>query len=146
MSAKQRAKLLAQDSFAAVQFSHAIMRAFIQALLGVSQQRSSLGVLGDVLAYHFNPEEQNRGSLHYHGFVWLKHKPDTEDFERLLRTPAFQQRVLEYLQAVIKHEHPVFWAYDDMGLRVHLPPGQRISHRSLQQVQRHSQCADGSRC
>ena len=76
MSAKQRAKLLAH-SFAAVQFSHAIMRAFIQALLGVSLQHSSLGVLGDVLAYHFNDEEQGRGSLHYHGLVWLKHKPDT---------------------------------------------------------------------
>jgi hypothetical protein len=85
-----------------------------------------LGVLGDVIAYHFNPEEQGRGSLHYHGMVWLGHKPDTETFCELLRTPEFQQRVLHYLQGAIKQEEPVFWPKDELKVEVPLAPGQRI--------------------
>ena len=85
-----------------------------------------LGVLGDVIAYHFNPEEQGRGSLHYHGMVWLGHKPDTETFCELLRTPEFQQRVLHYLQGAIKPEEPVFWPKDELRVEVPLATGQRI--------------------
>lgn len=72
-----------------------------------------LGVLGDVHGYHFNPEEQNRGSLHYHGIVWLKYKPDAHTFRQRLKQPEFQARVLEYLSDIIKHEKPAQWQQQD---------------------------------
>ena len=67
------------------------------------------GVLGDVLGFHFNPEEQNRGSLHYHGMVWLKYKPDANTFRARLQQPEFQKRILNYLSEIIKHEAPAQW-------------------------------------
>ena len=72
-----------------------------------------LGVLGDVLAFHFNPEEQNRGSLHYHGMLWLKYKPDAQTFRSRLEQPAFQQRILHFLGEIIKHEAPAQWKNPD---------------------------------
>ena len=120
-SAFDRFRIVVNDPLAAVQFSAHVMDSFIAALLGFNDAEPSasskrLGVFGDVLAYHFNDEEQGRGSLHYHGLVWLKHKPDTNAFEKLIREPAFQQRVLAYLSAVIKNELPSQWDVSELRL------------------------------
>ena len=72
-----------------------------------------LGVLGDILAFNFNLEEHNRGSPHYHGVLWLKYKPDAQTFRRLLEQPAFQQRILQFLGEIIKHEAPAQWKNPD---------------------------------
>src|SRR5690348_7190 len=64
---RKRHLLLAQDPYAAVLYSHCLMQAFLSALLGYGNENGKPGLLGHVAAYHFNPEEQNRGSLHYHG-------------------------------------------------------------------------------
>jgi len=107
-SALQRKKIVCSDAMAAVQFSHAVMCAFNKSLLGYGSG-GKLGVLGDASGFHFNPEEQNRGSLHYHGMVWLAHKPDSATFRRMLGDKEFQQQILRYLGEVIKHESPAQW-------------------------------------
>ena len=128
---KERKRLIANDSLSAVHISHTLLRAFIQSLLGVPPPGSPpsaqpLGVLGDVIGYHFNPEEQGRGSLHYHGMVWLRHKPDVETFRELLETPEFRKHVLSYLQSVIKQEEPTLWPKDELEGDVQLAGDQHI--------------------
>ena len=108
LSALERKKMVCSDALAAVQFSHALLRAFIKSLLGFGSE-GKLGFLGDVLGYHFNPEEQNRGSLHYHGIVWLAHKPDAATFRKRLGNADFQKQILLYLSEIIKHEAPAHW-------------------------------------
>ena len=122
-SAIDRLHLIANDPLAAVQFSSHLMDAFIAALLGFAREETDkkLGVLGDVKAYHFNDEEQNRGSLHYHGFVWLKHQPDHHAFAELLRQENFQKRVLDYLSAVIRNEPAALWDPSELRAPLKLP-------------------------
>ena len=121
-SALDRFRIVVNDPLAAAQFSARVMQAFIDTLLGFSVQKPApsrpLGVFGDVQAYHFNDEEQNRGSLHYHGLLWLKHKPDTASFEKLIYEPEFQQRLLDYLSAIIKNELPCQWDASELKLEV----------------------------
>ena len=55
------------------------MAAFIDALLGFNCGSAGLGVLGErVRSYSFHSEEQARGTLHFHGFVWLENRPSPE--------------------------------------------------------------------
>jgi len=107
-SALERKKIVCSDAMAAVQFSHAVMSAFNKSLLGYGSE-GKLGILGDVSGFHFNPEEQNRGSLHYHGLVWLAHKPDATTFRIMLGNKDFQKQILCYLSEIIKHEAPAQW-------------------------------------
>lgn len=116
-----RFRLVVNDGLAAVQFSATVMDAFIATLLGFAKRpddayKEPVGLFGDVRAYHFNDEEQGRGSLHYHGLVWLKYKPDTATFEKNIRQREFQQRLLKYLSAVIKNELPCQWNVSELRL------------------------------
>ena len=131
LSCRDRKRLVANDSLAAAKFSHTLMQAFIRSLLGFDpnhpNQPSTVGVLGDVKAHHFNPETQNRGSLHFHGMVWLQHKPGALAFEELLRSADFQQRVLHYLSFLIKQEYAALWPENEMPCPLSLPEGHRVS-------------------
>src|SRR6185312_16757796 len=59
-----------------------------------------------VAAVHWNSEEQRRGSLHWHGLVWLADKPDPRDFALLLNSPEFQQRMFAFLDSVSYQRPP----------------------------------------
>ena len=85
-----------------------MVQAFCRALLGFgSADEAPLGIFGKVQAYYLVPEEQGRGALHFHGTVWLAHKPSPLEFERLLKTDSsFQQRILKFLDAIIRNEEP----------------------------------------
>src|SRR6185312_5258274 len=81
LTSKQRRIVLSKDPFAAAEFSHTLMEAVVRILLGFnSDHEQPLGLLGRVRAYHFNTEEQKRGSLHYHGLIWLANKPSPREF------------------------------------------------------------------
>ena len=101
-----RRRILARDPLAGALYSHSIMAAVNYALLGVGNDGEDLGVFGKVAAYHWNSEEQNRGSLHWHGMVWLANKPDPQIFRDQLETPEFQKRVYQYLDSVVLQQPP----------------------------------------
>jgi hypothetical protein len=100
---RHRKVLVARDPHAAVLYSYTLMEAFINALVGFE---NDTGVLGPVEWYHFNPEEQGRGALHYHGEIGLKFKPSPTEFAALLKTPDFQARIITYLDGVISQQPP----------------------------------------
>lgn len=102
----QRRQMVLQDSFASGKYSHVLLQSFISALLG--WQHADLGIFGDIEAYHFNGEEQGRGSIHWHGLVWLKYKPSPSEFKHKLTDPTFSKRVLRFLDGLIKQSDPEF--------------------------------------
>lgn len=95
-SYRKRRSIVCRDPLASARYSHAIINAFVTALLGWQSESSTLGIFGDVSAFHFNSEEQNRGSIHWHGLVWLKHHPSPEQFKLAMADSSFQQRLLAY--------------------------------------------------
>jgi hypothetical protein len=132
-SASERLRIWCNDPLAAAQFASLVMDAFIAALLGFSSSKDKLkrklGVMGDVKAFDFIDEEQNRGTLHWHGMVWLAHKPDYHAFVELMKTESFQKRVLEYLSSVIKNEPVALWNRAEIGSDLRLPAGIEICKR-----------------
>lgn len=132
-SAAERLRIWCNDPLAAAQFASLVMDAFIVALLGFSSsngtRKHKLGVMGDVKAFDFIDEEQNRGTLHWHGMVWLAHKPDYHAFVDLLKTTAFQKRVLAYLSTVIRNEPIALWNRTEIGSDLRLPHGIELCKR-----------------
>jgi len=122
-AALQRFQIVSNDPLAAAQFSAHTMDSFISALLGFMRDKpgEKLGVLGDVKCYHFDDEEQLRGSLHYHGLVWLDHKPEYDVFADLLQEDDFKSRVLTYLSSIIKNEPPVLFEPSNLASQCGLP-------------------------
>src|SRR6185312_9445155 len=103
--------VLAKDPFAAALFSHSIMRAINYALLGIEHaQGEEVGIFGKVEAVHWNSEEQNRGSLHWHGLLWLANKPNPRDFAALLSSTKFQHHIFTYLDSIILQQPPALCA------------------------------------
>jgi hypothetical protein len=107
--AAQRALLVARHPYEAARFAYAVLDAFCKALLGFgSSDGAPLGIFGKVRAYYLVPEEQLRGSLHFHGVFWLENKPSPAVFEQRLKNDAeFQKRLLRYLESVIENEDPL---------------------------------------
>jgi hypothetical protein len=131
----ERLRVWCNDPFAAAQFASIVMNAFISALLGFDRevpagQMQKRGVIGDVRAYDFIDEEQNRGTLHWHGMVWLAHKPDYDSFVELLQTKNFRDRVLSYLSAVIRNEPVALWDPSELRVPEHLPEGIELTRRA----------------
>jgi hypothetical protein len=107
-SVKVRRLLAVQNPVACAQYSHALMEAFLSALVGFgSSDDSQLGIFGEkVVSYHFNSEEQARGTLHWHGFLWFKHRPSASDFRAALQTDSFKKRLLDWLTVTVKRTEP----------------------------------------
>jgi len=102
-----RRMVLARDPMAGALYSHSIMNAVISALLGLGNDgEEETGLFGKVAACHFNSEEQNRGSLHWHGLLWLSNKPDPREFAELLESRDFQKRLFSYLDTIIIQQPP----------------------------------------
>jgi hypothetical protein len=100
-----------RNPVAVVLYANQLMSAFVEALLGFDEaahSRSGPGVFGEpIRTYSWHQEEQNRGTLHWHGFVWFKNRPPREEFIKRLQSPAFQQRVSRWLDDTIWRSEPL---------------------------------------
>jgi hypothetical protein len=48
-----------------------------------------------------------RGSIHFHGLIWLRYKPNPVEFEHLLlKDNAFKKRLVHYLDFILRKEEP----------------------------------------
>lgn len=106
-SGNARAQLLAEKPLAAAQYAHIVMQAFFKALVGFDPETGQRkGVFGRVAYYHFNSEEQGRGSLHFHGGIGLASHLSRQELMQKLKEPEFQQRVVRYLNNMILQQPP----------------------------------------
>jgi hypothetical protein len=124
-SAAARRILAAQNPVAGARFGFRLLDAFIKCLLNFrldpadyKDPADTSGILGKTRAHAFNPEHTDRGTVHFHGFVWLKHKPSPLQFRALMSNPDFRKRLLRYLDSVIQQQSPAL----EVPLDVSYPP------------------------
>ncbi len=106
---KQRRLLLAtRNPVAATIYANCLMNAFLTGLLGYTTDGTArASVLGEqISAYSFHVEEQGRGTLHYHGFVWFRNRPSPSVMRELLQTNDFQHRVVQWLDYTVRRAEP----------------------------------------
>ncbi len=104
-SARERAKIVADDPVACAKFFKTIVLAYINSLLRYG--KTGGGILGNVSAYHGVVEEQGRGALHLHMMIWIDgYQSPTKLREEMKANPEYSKKVMEYLESVIKQQYP----------------------------------------
>jgi hypothetical protein len=79
----QRAKIVADDPYAAAKFFHFIVQAIFEELMGITIHRHKRvgnierkeGIFGTLEGYIGTVEAQGRGTLHLHTLIWLRGAP-----------------------------------------------------------------------
>ncbi|KIO10905.1 hypothetical protein M404DRAFT_21123 [Pisolithus tinctorius Marx 270] len=97
----QRAINIASNPYAAAKFFNLLIESTLECLLGIkrrlSRTTSEMGILGELSGYFGVVEAQGRGTLHVHMLLWLAGNPDPEEMQQLLQTPAFCEKIREYI-------------------------------------------------
>lgn len=101
----KRASNTAEDPFAAAEYFNFIIKAVLQALLGICSQNgyiiSERGILGPISGYFGVVETQGRGTLHLHMLLWMVGSPSGGEFSDLLKSETFRERLKTYIQTNI---------------------------------------------
>lgn len=106
-SKRERVRLVAQNPMAAALYAYRVVDAFIRTILGFRSAGKMLGFGEEVVYFTLVPEEQGRGSLHFHGTAKFKNTPSPLEFEVLLKKQDFQDRIRAFLSDLIKQEEPI---------------------------------------
>jgi hypothetical protein len=111
----QRAKIVADDPYAAAKFFHFVIQAVFEELMGIVVHKHkrighitrSEGILGTVEGYIGTVEAQGRGTLHLHTLIWLRGAPTAIEMKALLQSPGFRTRIAAYIASNIcaHHDH-----------------------------------------
>jgi len=104
----QRQLVAQRNPVAVTLYCNMLMHAIIDGLFGFGRQdKTTHNIFGEpVRTYSFHSEEQDRGTLHYHGFVWLRNRPPADEFRNMLKNEAFQQRMLNWLETHVCRSEP----------------------------------------
>ena len=106
----ERARFVASHPAAAAQFLHHVISSFLSCDLGFDSSTSSStaegGVFGYVRSYFGAVEEQGRGSLHVHMFIFLRGFPDYSLLQEKLASPDYQQRLSRFLNDIVCQQVP----------------------------------------
>ena len=93
--AARRARVIADDPFAAAKFFHFLIDVILQTLfqirVGSQSIETRMGVLGRVSAYFGLVESQGRGTLHLHLLLWLCDTPASNIIHDLLTSTEFRE-------------------------------------------------------
>lgn len=100
----RRAELFAKDPVAAAVYYNTVLDAFCDYLLGYKQDNGDL--FGHVSAYNGMTEEKLTGTLHNHMLVWLQNSPSPTEIQEKFKNEEFRDRLLEYLEIIIKQSYP----------------------------------------
>ncbi|KIO00529.1 hypothetical protein M404DRAFT_29447 [Pisolithus tinctorius Marx 270] len=104
----QRANNIASNPYAATKFFNFLIETMLETLLGitkwVSRCCSDMGILGRLTGYFGVVEAQGGGTLHVHMLLWLAGTPNTAKMPQLLQTPAFHEKIQDYIHINI-HAH-----------------------------------------
>jgi hypothetical protein len=97
-------RLVANNPVAAARFFNFMCCTFIKNVLGVNQKHS--GLFGETAGYYGTVEQQGRLTLHLHMLIWLKNSLSPQEIRDKImdRSSDFQQKMVQYLEAVCKGE------------------------------------------
>lgn len=104
----QRQLTAVRNPVAVTLYCNMLMHAVIDGLFGFGRKdKSTDNIFGEpVRTYSFHSEEQDRGTLHYHGFIWLRNRPPADEFRKMIKSEAFQQRMLKWLETHVCRSEP----------------------------------------
>lgn len=104
--ANHRATNIASNPYAAAKYFRFIILTVLDTLFGIKSERgymqSTMGILGQLVAYFGVVEAQGRGSLHLHMLLWLRHSPNSTEMHNLLQSFDFRDRIRTFIKANIR--------------------------------------------
>ncbi|KAG2750956.1 hypothetical protein P692DRAFT_20847043 [Suillus brevipes Sb2] len=109
----ERAKIVADDPYAAAKFFHFVVCAVFEELMGITVHKHKRvdhitrreGIFGTVEGYIGTVEAQGRGTLHLHTLIWLRGAPSSVQRKAALQTLDFRSRVAAYIASNICAHH-----------------------------------------
>ncbi|CAF0864592.1 unnamed protein product, partial [Didymodactylos carnosus] len=101
-----RAQIVALHPVAAAKFFNLLITNILETLVKGD-------VLGPIKAHYGTVETQGRGSLHLHVLLWLDHNMTPSQLKENIKDPKFKERLIEYLEDVIKEDLDQFRREDD---------------------------------
>ncbi|CAF1381537.1 unnamed protein product [Didymodactylos carnosus] len=96
-TAYQRAEKVARHPVAMAKFFNVIITNLLETIIGG-------GVLGPVKAHFGTVESQERGTLHFHVLIWLKHDLTPAQMTENIQNEEFRTNLIEYLEDIIKED------------------------------------------
>ncbi|CAF3420309.1 unnamed protein product [Rotaria socialis] len=97
MTTYKRAETIACHPIATAKFFHLLITNILDTMIVG-------GVLGPVKAYFGTVENQGRGSLHLHLFIWLDHDMKQVDMKENIRNTDFREKLKAYLEDIVKED------------------------------------------
>ncbi|CAF4491259.1 unnamed protein product [Rotaria socialis] len=97
MTTYKRAETIACHPIATAKFFHLLITNILDTMIVG-------GVLGPVKAYFGTVENQGRGSLHLHLFIWLDHNMKQVDMKENIRNTDFREKLKAYLEDIVKED------------------------------------------
>ena len=88
LTTQKRMQIVANDPVAAAQFFNIVIDAFTNILLGYGTEEG--GSIGHISCYYGGIEEQGKGTLHIHMFVWLMRYSSTSELDLQLEDEDFK--------------------------------------------------------
>ncbi|CAF4039568.1 unnamed protein product, partial [Rotaria magnacalcarata] len=97
----ERAQIIATHPVATAKFFNCLIQSILKCLV-------LEGVLGPTKAYFGTVESQDRGSLHLHLLIWLKHEYTPAQLKENIQNQDFRDDLLKYLEDVVKEDLDLF--------------------------------------
>lgn len=97
----ERRQYLARNPAAGARFFHAIMRAFFEVIVDMSDPDG--GLFGKVEAYYGTIEAQGRGSLHCHMLIWVSGGLGPERLrEQMAKSETRKAEIVDYIEEMVR--------------------------------------------
>jgi hypothetical protein len=115
----QRMNIVKQNPYTQAKFFNKIMKSFIDYILCYNDTQPTEGLLGLVKAYYAVIEAADRGSLHSHLLIWIHTGLNTVDLARKLKDPTFIERLITYIDSLIKCDLSEFNVRESINQDIH---------------------------
>jgi hypothetical protein len=115
----QRMNIVKQNPYTQAKFFDKIMKSFIEYILCFNDSEPTEGLLGVVKAYYAVIEAADRGSLHSHLLIWINTGLNSVDLARKLQDPNFIERLITYIDSIIKCDLSEFNVRETINQEIH---------------------------
>lgn len=102
---RKRAQIVAENPVEVAEYFHIVIEAFFTYILRYGDPKG--GAFGIPSAYYSCMEEQGKGTLHIHILIWVHgYSNPTEMRQSMKDSPEVKERLLQYLDSIVKQHSP----------------------------------------
>ena len=114
-----RSNFVKKNHFLQAIYFNMVIDAFLDYIIGYSNDvLKSNGILGTTEANYGIVDSQRRGSLHAHFMFWLHNNFTPEELKEKLLCPIFLDKLVKYLESIIKCDFEDFKINSRINIRV----------------------------